>query len=230
MRLRTLLRDEQGTTMPELLVGMATGLIVLLGMTTLVIITVHTTARVSARVDATQRSRLTLTRVIDQLHSACIAPKIPPVRKESTSTSLRLVHASGSQVAPVPTLTVFSLTGTTLTQTDYPWKEGAAPFWVFNSTPSATTDVMTHVTPISATQPVFSYYGSSSGALSGTPFATPLSELDSSRTIQVRIALKTAPFRGPTTDESTPSRIQGSATLRLTAPSFNKEAPSLPCQ
>ncbi|HVQ59984.1 MAG TPA: hypothetical protein VMS60_13860 [Solirubrobacterales bacterium] len=230
MRLRNLLRSERGTTMPELLVGMATGMIVMLGMTTLVIVTVHTTARVSARVDATQRSRLTLTRVIDQLHSACIAPKIPPIRKESTSTSLRLIHAGGSQVSPVPTLTVFSLTGTTLTQSDYAWKSGAAPFWVFNTTPSATTDVMKHVTPISATQPVFTYYGSSSGAISGTPFVTPLSELDASRTIQVRIALKTAPFKGPTADESTPSRIQGSATLRLTAPSFNKEAPSLPCQ
>jgi hypothetical protein len=229
-RLRSLLRDEHGTTLPELMIGLSTGLVVMVGLTTLTMTTLHTTARVSTRVDATQRSRLTLTRVVDQLHSACIAPKVPPIRKESTGSSMRFIHANGSAVSPVPTLSVITLSGTTLTQYDYSWKEGTAPFWVFNSTPSKTIPLMTHVAQMTPTRPVFTYYGSAAGAISPTPLVTPLSELDASRTIHVSIGLKTAPTNGPNTNDFTASRIQGSATLRLTAPSYNKEAPSLPCQ
>jgi Tfp pilus assembly protein PilW len=229
-RLRSLLRDERGTTLPELMIGLSTGLVVMVGLTTLTMTTLHTTARVSTRVDATQRSRLTLTRVVDQLHSACIAPKVPPIRKESTGSSMRFIHANGSAVSPVPTLSVITLSGTTLTQYDYSWKEGTAPFWIFNSTPSKTIPLMTHVTQMTPTRPVFTYYGSAAGAISPTPLVTPLSEIDASRTIHVSIGLKTAPTDGPNSNDFTPSRIQGSATLRLTAPSYNKEAPSLPCQ
>lgn len=229
-RVRNLVRDERGTTLAELVVGMAMGSVVMFGLTTLIVVTMHTTTRVSARVDATQRARLVLTRVIDQLHSACIAPKVPPVQKESTSTVLRFVHAAGAAVSPTPVLSVISLSGETLTQSDYALKEGAAPSWVFASTPSSTTQLMTHVSPIGATRPVFSYYGSSSGAVSATPLAPPLTELDASRTIQVSVAFKAAPGSAAAAEEATPARIQGSATLRLTAVSYNKEATSLPCQ
>jgi Tfp pilus assembly protein PilW len=227
---RNLVRDERGTTLAELVVGMAMGSVVMFGLTTLIVVTMHTTTRVSARVDATQRARLVLTRVIDQLHSACIAPKVPPVQKESTSTVLRFVHAAGAEVSPTPTLSVISLNGETLTQSDYALKEGAPPSWVFESTPSRTTQLMTNVSPIAATRPVFSYYGSSSGAVSATPLTAPLSELDASRTIQVSMAFMASPESGTSAEEATPARIQGSATLRLTAVSYNKEATSLPCQ
>jgi hypothetical protein len=229
-RARNLARDERGTTIAELMVGIATGTVVMLGLTTLVVVTLHATTRVSARVDATQRARLVLTRVIDQIHSACIAPKVPPIQKESTSTILRFVHAPGAAVAPVPTLSVISLSGETLSQSDYELKEGAAPAWIFKSTPVKTTQLMTGVSPIAATRPVFTYYGSSAGAVSALPLPTPLTELDASRTIQVSMAFKAAPKSGPGTEDATPARMQGSATLRLTAVSFNDEATSLPCQ
>jgi hypothetical protein len=230
MRGRSLIRDERGTTLAELMVGLSMGTVVMLGLTTLVVVTMHTTATVSARVDSTQRGRIVLTRVIDQLHSACIAPRVPPILKESSSTVVKFVHATGAGVSPTPTLSVISLSGETLTQSDYAYKEGSAPFWIFKSTPSSTTQLMTNVSPISATRPVFSYYGYASGALSATALAIPLSELDASRTIYVSVAFKTSPGAGPSAQEATPARMQGSATLRLTPASYNPAAPSLPCQ
>jgi hypothetical protein len=227
---RRLVREERGTTLAELVVGMATGSVVMLGLTTLVVITLHASTRVSARVDATQRARLVLTRIVDQLHSACIAPKVPPIRKESSSTVLSFVHATGAAVSPAPTLSVISLSGETLSQADYAWKEGAAPYWVFKTTPTITTKLMTHIKPISVTRPVFTYYPSASGAVSETTLPVPLSELDAARTIHVSVAFKASPGSSAAVNEATPARMQGSATLRLTAPSFNKEAPSLPCQ
>lgn len=227
-QLRRLARDQRGTTINELVVGMAAGVVVLMGLSTLVIITVANTTRVSARVDATQQSRLSLNRVIDQLHSACIAPKVPPIRSGSSGTELRFVHATGSSVSPVPTLSVISASGSTLTQTDYSWKSGNPPFWVFNTTPTRSFQLANRITPIGS-KPIFSYYGYASGAISPTPLLTPLSEIDASRTIHVTVSFMTAARKGKA-DEATPARMQGSATLRLSASSYNPAAPSLPCQ
>jgi hypothetical protein len=230
-RIRSLAHDERGTTLAELMVGLAAGTVVMLGLTTMVVVTLHASTRVTTRVDATQRARLVLTRVIDQIHSACIAPKVPPIQKESTGTVLRFVHAPGADVSPVPILSVISLSGETLSQSDYALKEGAPPAWIFNSTPSKTTQLMTGVSPIAPTRPVFTYYGSSAGAVSALPLpAAPLSELDASRTIQVSMAFKAAPASGPGKEDAAPARIQGSATLRLTAVSYNAQATSTPCQ
>ncbi|HET6997390.1 MAG TPA: hypothetical protein VFI03_02285 [Solirubrobacterales bacterium] len=230
MTRRGFLADERGTTLTELMVGLATGTVVMLGLTTLVMLTMHTTTRVSARVDSTQRARLSLNRIVDQLHSACIAPKVPPIRKESTSTELRFIHATGASVSPTPTLSVVRLSGTSLMQSDYAWKEGTAPYWVFQPTPIKTTLVMDHVSPISVTKPIFSYYASAAGAASEIGLPTPLSELDASRTIHVGIAYMAHPRSGPGSEDATPTRIRGGATFRLTAVSYNEAAPSMPCQ
>lgn len=223
---RRLAHEQRGTTLAELVVGMAIGSVVMVGLSVLVIVTLHSTTKVSARVDATQQARMALTKVIDQLHSACVAPKAAPVRKESSGTMLRFVHATGAAVSPVPTLTVITYSGGTLTQADYAWKEGTAPFWVFNEeTPIRVVTLATSISPMS-TKPVFSYYGYGVGALNETALATPLSELDASHTIQVGVAFKV----GAPREESTPARIQDGATFRLSASSFNPNAPSLPCQ
>lgn len=229
-RLR-LLRDERGTTLAEMVVGMAMAAIVLTGVTTMVISSLHTQKRVSQRVEATQSSRQVLTRLIDELNSSCIMPKIAPVQQASTGSILRFVHANGSAVTPTPTLSVVSLQGTNLIQTDYPLKEGNPPNWVFDeSKPSTSTLLMAGVSQISPSTQIFRYYAYSTatGGVSTTPLATPLSVADSLTAIQVGVALQVAP-RGGTTETGTPAHIEDSATMRLTAASY-LETPSLPCQ
>jgi hypothetical protein len=226
--LRRLAREERGTTLTELMIGMGASLVVLGGLMIVTMVSMDTTTRVSARVQATQQSRLALTRVIDQLHSACIAPKVPPIRVASSNNELRFVRATGSAVVPTPVLTKITYSGDSLTQRDYSWKSGSAPFWTFNeTTPVRTSLLYDRVTPV-AGKPIFSYYGYASGAISPTPLVTPLSELDASRTIFVTVQFQTNPRDNG--EDSTPARIQGSASLRLTASSYNPNAPSLPCQ
>jgi hypothetical protein len=229
MSLRSLREDQRGTTLMELVIGLSVGTVVMLGLTTMVMLSMQSTSRVTKRVDSTQRARLTLTRLVDQLHSACVSPKLAPVQKESSTTVLRFIHATGSEVSPVPTLSVVSLSGEDLTQTDYAWKEGNPPFWTFKTTPTSSTTLMTKVKPIPG-RPVFSYYGYSLGALSETAFAMPLSESDALRTIQVAVALMTSPAKGTAAAESDPARIQDSVSFRLSSPSYNPTAPALPCQ
>jgi hypothetical protein len=224
------LGEERGTTLAELVVGLATGMVVLVGLTTLIVVTLHSSARVSARVDATQRARIALTKVIDQLHSACIAPKASPVYEESTGTVLRFVHAPGAAVSPTPILTEITLTAEgTLVQSDFAWKAGVPPDWEFQEETGSTTTLMTGVSPLTTGGPIFTYWAyGTTGTLSSTPLPTPLNELDALRTLQVNVAFKVAPTAG-TGEAATPAPIQDSATFRLTPPSFKKEVPSLPC-
>ena len=224
-----IVRDQRGTTLAEMVVAMACGAIVLVGVTTMVVSQLHTTKRVSKRVEATQSSRQVLTYLIDELNSACIMPKIAPVQQQSSGSVLRFIHARGNEVTPVPTLSVVSLEATTLWQRDYPLKEGSAPNWVFEEKkPTAQTQLMTGVGQVSASKPIFSYFpfSTTTGTISETPLPTPLSIANALTAIQVGVALKVVP-RGGLTEEGTPAHIEDSATLRLTAAPYQSGA--LPC-
>lgn len=225
-RLREMARDERGTTLTELLVGMFAGLVVLSALVTLIMVTLSTSSRVSARVHATQEARLTLTKIVNQLHSACIAPKVPPIVKDSSATELRFVHATGSAVSPTPTETRIAFEGDKLVQRDYAWVSNVAPLWTFTTTPVREVILNDGISQIGS-KPVFTYYESTGGTPS--PIAAPLDITEASKTIQVTVAFMAAP-NDDNGEAATPARIQGSATLRLTAITYSTSAPSYPCQ
>jgi hypothetical protein len=232
MRHVDLLRDERGTTMVEVLVGTATGLVVLSALNLVIIVTLHGSGSVTARVDATQRARVVDSNIVQELHSACISPKVAPIQAGSTGTSLKFIRANaaeGGVVAPNPTMTQISLSSGVLTQTDWASTGGTPPNWTYSTTPT-TRQLLTKVAPISPSTSIFSYYASSSGAVSATAQATPLDATSAPLTIQVRIAVLASPDSTPVADKNAAASIQDSATLRLTPPSFNENAESLPCQ
>lgn len=234
-RLRRHAEDERGTTLIELMVGLFAGLVVLAGLTTLVLVTLNSTSRVSARVHATQAARLTLTRVIDQLHSACIAPKVPPIQAGASANELQFIHATGSAVSPVPTLTKITYSAGTLTQRDYSWKSGTTPLWTFNeATPARTVVLNDRVAPVTG-KPLFAYFGNEGGNLTTLTPETLVNGIPTlgaekaAKVIQVTVTLEALPPSGKI-EEATPARIQGSASLRLTATSYSPTAPATPCQ
>jgi hypothetical protein len=227
-------RDESGTTLVEVLVSTTTGLVVLAALTMVIVVSMHANARVSARVDAAQRARLVTTKIMQQLHSACVAPKIAPIQVGSTGTSLKFVYAppsQGSAVAPLPTKTEINYSAGVLTQTSWPATGGGYPTWTYSSTPT-TQQLLTGVAPIPPSTSIFSYYASSNGSTSPTPQTTPLDITATALTIQVRLELTAAPSRGksPVADQGAEAHVRSGATLRLTPPSFNDAAPALPCQ
>jgi hypothetical protein len=228
------LRDETGTTLVELMVALMAGLVIFMALTTMVITTMHGSARVTARVEATQRARVAMVNLTNQLHSACVAPEIAPVRPGSTGNSLKFVHQTGSAVSPTPILTVVSYANGTLTQSDYSWTSGASPNWVFDEkNPTSTRILLTKVAPIPPATSIFSYYRYSNGAVSGTPLSPPVSGLsteEAALTVEVRAGISADPLRTPVKDTGAEANVRGSATLRLTPPSFNEGSPSKPCQ
>jgi len=228
MRARINLADQRGTTLVEMLVALASGLVVVSALTALIITTLHGSARVTARVHATERARIVLTRMMEELHSSCIMPEIAPIQKASTGNSLEFVHQIGSAVAPTPIISVISFSGGTLSQQDYN-ATGASPSWTRSSAIGGPLTLLTSVSPISPSSSIFSYYRYSGGTISTTPLATPL-ESEAALTVEVRAALTAAPETTPVKDANASASVQNSATLRLTPPSFNEGSPARPCQ
>lgn len=225
--------DERGTTLVELMVGLAMGLIVLTALTMVVVVTLHGSTRVSTRVEATQNGRVVLARVTEELHSACIYPKMSPVLAGSTGTKLAFVHAASTQgdaVAPTPVSTEIVFEKGGLKQIDDAWASGTTPStWTWSNTKKTTT-LMTGVAPLPGKTSIFTYYSYLNGGLSELSASPTLSSTNAAKAIEVGVALNTEPSSTPVADADADSSIQDSAVLRLTPPSFNESATALPCQ
>ena len=77
--------DQRGITVVELLVAIVAGMAVLFGSFIVLNGTLRGSARITQRVDATQRARPVLQHVMDELHSACVASRIAPILAGSTA-------------------------------------------------------------------------------------------------------------------------------------------------
>lgn len=227
-RLRPI-RDERGMGLVELMVATSAGTIIFAGLTMVVIGTMHQTTRVTDRVHATQDARTVLHRLVTEIHSSCVAPQTAPVREGSSGTSLRFVHKRGSEVAPNPTLSTVTLSGNTLSQSDYAWQSGVAPNWTFSTTPTTRT-LMTNVGAPSEGAAVFRFFSYSGGQISSTPLSVPLDSTNAAKTVEVRIALKVSPPSESIADANGAAVVQDSALLRLTPPSYSTGANNLPCE
>jgi hypothetical protein len=227
------LSDERGTTMVELLVGMAMGMVVLVGLSMTIITVLHGTSRVDARVEATDNARVVVTRIMEELHSACISPQIAPVREGSTGTSLIFWHAAAEQarqVQPIPVKSRITYNGTALIQTDYKQTGGTSPAWTFEPEQpgsGTTRTLLTNVAPVEGR--VFTYERYEAGNLK--PLATTgLSKAEAEATVVVKVALTASPRSTPVADAGSDATVRDSATLRLTPPSFNQAVSAPPCQ
>jgi hypothetical protein len=228
---RPRLNDERGSTMIELLVGMAMGMIVLVGLTMVIIVTLHGNARVDARVEATQNARLTITKIMEQLHSACVSPKIAPIKAGSSGTKLVFWHAAPGQskaVEPIPVESEITYAGESLWETDKVATGGTSPEWIFPEKGEA-RKLISNVAP-PADGEIFNYYRYEGGRLAETAIAPPLGAIEAAEAVLVNVALAAEPASNPVHDESAAATVSDSATLRLTPPSFNEVNPAFPCQ
>jgi Tfp pilus assembly protein PilW len=231
------LSDERGTTLVELVVGMAMGSIVLVGLTMTIIVVLHGTSRVDARVEATDNARVAVTRVMEELHSACVSPQIAPVRTGSTSTELIFWHAAAEEadaVLPIPVKTKVVYANGTLTQTDYRQVGGTSPNWTFegegaNHGTGSTRILLSNVAPPTGSTTVFTYSKYEAGEVKKITVAK-LGEGEAAETITVGVALTASPKSTPVADRGSAATVTDSATLRLTPPSFEASASALPCQ
>lgn len=225
------IQDQRGTTLLELVVATAAGMVVFLGLTMVVIASMHQTTRIGKRVHATQEARTVLHRVVTELHSSCVASAVAPIQPNSSATSLTYVYRTGSEAALTPVLHQVSLSGTTLSLDTYLSEGGSTPKWIFKSTPQPPpVTLMTNVSAVSGSVPVFSYYKFENGQISSIPLPVPLSSANAALAVQVNIALKVSPTGSTVADAKAPGIVQDSALLRFTPPAYSTTALDLPCE
>jgi hypothetical protein len=223
--------DERGFTLVELLVSMSAFIVVLGAILMMTTVATHNQDRIAKRVAANQRARPVMTRIIDNLHSACVAPRVAPVLAGSTGTSISFVSKSGSDVSPTPDRRQITLSGSppTLSESVYPATGGAPPSWTFSTTPSSSQQLLTDVEQAPGV-PVFRYYRFVGSQLSSTPLPTPLNATDAARTAHVSVTFTTAPSGGASSlDTKSPITISDSATMRLESASSNPAEENVPC-
>ena len=231
-RLQAIREDERGMTLVELIVATTAGMVIFAGLTAMVLASMHNATRVTNRVHATQDARRVVHRITNELHSSCVAQYVVPIQADSTRTKLSFAHAYSSAVAPVPVKTAITLSGTTLTQTEYPVASGSTPAWVFSTTPNATRTILTNVSAYSSTAPVFTYFKVENGALTEIPLTgtAELGTTNSQKVVQVNIALTVTPGKEVFTDVNADANVQSSAYLRFTSPSYATTKTNSPCE
>ena len=74
-----LLRSERGVSLPELLVSVIMGTVLIIAALTLLTVVNRSSARQVARVDANQRARPVMERIMDELRSTCVSRGVVPV-------------------------------------------------------------------------------------------------------------------------------------------------------
>jgi Tfp pilus assembly protein PilW len=225
-----LIREERGVTVIELVVATLAGMTVFLGLTMVVVGAMHQTTRVSKRVHATQDARTVLHRIVTELHSACVSADVAPIQQNSSGTSMSFVYQTGSAPSLTPVLRQVTLTGSTLTLTTYNATSGSTPKWTFNSTPASTQTLITGVSAVSGSIPLFRYYKYENGLISTTPLSVPLSAANAAVAVQVNLAVKVSPPGSTVTDAKAAGIVQDSALLRFTPPAYNPAATNPPCE
>lgn len=211
--------------MVEVMVGLAMGMVVLAGLAMLLIVVTRGNARVGARAEASDNARVTMTRIIEELHSACVSPTKPPV--QARSTERRLVFERGTyggessaNASAITTEIEYLPSGTLVERTN-----GGSPRTML-------TDVSLAKDPTEpeTTVPVFRYENST---ISPEPLVFDGSgELgtEAANTILVKVAFKASPKSEPVADAGAATEIENSATLRLTPPTYRQGEIAKPCE
>jgi hypothetical protein len=230
------LKRQAGFTVIELLAGMI-GFVVLFGaIMEMTIVATHNHDRISQRVGANQRARPMMTRIMDGLRSACVAPRVAPIAPGSTATSMTFVSKSGQAVTPVPDRRILTLTGTTLTENVFRATGGTAPSWTFSGTPEPgyPRTLMTNVTAPGGV--MFRYYDYVNGQLNPNPLPVPLSATNAARTAYVAVSLTVRPIstiNSPggvsSQDTRSPITLSDGADLRLESAGQVTATDNLPC-
>jgi Tfp pilus assembly protein PilW len=224
------MRDQRGFTIAELLVSMGAAMVVMTGVVTLTTTVIHSEARITNRVDAASRARPAMTRIVQELHSACVTSHIVPVRTGSTGTSITFFSKSGSGVGPAPELHTISLNGTRLMETTTPATPGSiAPNWDFSGSSSSRL-LLTNVAAPGGV--IFRYFDfvTGTGALNTTPLAVPLTDTTSARAAYLTVSFTSSPGAGASAvDPASPLVLTNGVDLRLENAGQYPNQDNLPC-
>lgn len=189
--------QQHGFTLIEVLIAMLTSVVVTGALFAILIVTLHQTSRITDRVQASQLGRTAMTKVVDELHSACLSREYAPVREKSTPSELRFAtgysekavieykEASEHRILWNGT---YPGAGTLVDKTFNSTSSSTWPKFVFEATATPTSGVRlaeniyaqsveNKLTKVVTAVPIFQYYKYSETASTGTA-TTPAGTLE----------------------------------------------------
>jgi Tfp pilus assembly protein PilV len=165
---------NSGFTLMETLIAMLTGFVVTGALFAILQVSTTQSSRIADVAQATQLGRTTMTRIVDETHSACLSEGFAPVQEKSNAE--RLIFVNGySKEAEVPSV---GTTSTGVRKDEIVWSKSAQTLtdftylstgtktkeekeeYIFATTPTPTSGVLIgeHITQNSSTTPIFQYY------------------------------------------------------------------------
>lgn len=218
-----------GFTLIELMVAMLISFIVVGAAIALFEFTNRDVTSVDAQVQISQKARLALQNLMQELHSGCILPHYQPIRPGSTSTQLNFVSGVGE--GPEPEKVYYRQVkfegGEVGNLVEYRWPATIENGAVKISNENPTTNILaSRVIRAAPGAPVFRYYhyyepgeeGFSPGSLNPTPLPVPLTTEAAAKVAKVTIAFAVAPEESQTRigGKIEPLVLEDSAVYRIT--------------
>jgi prepilin-type N-terminal cleavage/methylation domain-containing protein len=198
-RLRQLHSDQGGFSLPELLVAMVVGMIVLLSAAFLLDNAVSKSNQIADRQEANQRGRLAMERVTRDLRSqVCLKDQRPITIAEDQRVSFYASLSSNPDTADLRTIT-YSATTKKIVQDIVPGV-GTFPDLTFPG-PGTQNLLLEGAQPAKdagVDRPMFRYYGYLATGTAGELQLlqpTPLSAADRQRVVLIEVAFNTLPTR-----------------------------------
>jgi prepilin-type N-terminal cleavage/methylation domain-containing protein len=249
------LRDPSGFTLIELLVAMIAGVIVIGALVLILEVTINQTARIDETAQANQTGRTTMTKIVDEMQSACLGREFAPVQETSTPSTLRFAAAFSSAAnikaseAAIHEI-VWSKTGETLTEYKYLGSSGENTNIAFSTTKQSTNGIRLgeKITQGQSGTAIFRYY-----KYSATPSSTsetsesalteikPATETTQLGTAAKEVAAVVVTFKAGASHEellhsetkareSLPSEISDQVTFAFAAPTTEVKIEDGPCR
>ena len=149
------IRDDRGFTLIELLVSMLTATIVVGALFSILTISTGQTTLIADRVQANQLGRTAMTRIVDELHSSCLAAGFAPIQEKSNENELIFKNAY-SEEAVLPNAKAAeekSKTGTGVFEHQIVWSSTAKTLtdFVYKSTSGEGTEAVLPAVDYSST-------------------------------------------------------------------------------
>lgn len=188
---RRRLAAQDGFTLIELLAAMAIGSVVLAAAMTVSVRVLDSSAAVQDRVEATQRARLGVDRLIRVLDSQlCVSSSVPPVLPGSSDTVLTIFADLDSDFNSDPIAYRFSYDSAARTVTELRWNGTNTA-----ELPTYSAVLLRNVVPDPG-QPVFAYYAySSTTPPLPTLEVTTIDATTVNRIVRIAVRLRVVPER-----------------------------------
>jgi type II secretory pathway pseudopilin PulG len=223
------LRNQDGFTLPELMVAMMIGMMTVLAVYGILETTMKQTTRIAGRVNATQRGRIAMDIMTRQLRSqVCYSATVPAlVSGTDTSVKFHVDLTDGSKPIEQHEL-VFNATKKTLSERIWPGTGSPLSFPTKTVERQITDGIVQRP---GADAPIFKYYAYNTATppRPATLLATPLSATDLARVAKIEIGFVALPPGTKATATSAPgdSTLQNEIYVRVADP--NDPAPTPTC-